>query len=212
MEKSFGKKIDLVNKFVCEELKNDYSGHDISHINRVVNNAYKILKKEKGNILIVITSCYLHDCIDEKLFANPSTQISKIRDLLNNIGYKNDEIEEIIYIIEHVSFSKGNIEMVDNINLKIVRDADRLDALGAIGIIRCIEYGNSRNRKFYDETNIKNIKNKTSFNKISNTSLSHFYEKLLLLEKYMLTSMGKKMAKKRTKFLKKFLLEFYKEI
>ena len=94
----------------------------------------------------------------------------------------------------------------------IVRDADRLDAIGAIGIIRTIEYGNSHNRKFYDDNNLKYENNRYSFNESSDTTLSHFYDKLLKLYDLMHTDAGKKLARKRAEFLKIFLDEFYEEL
>ena len=103
-------------------------------------------------------------------------------------------------------------KVVNNLNLEIVRDADRLDALGAIGIIRTIEYGTSKNRNFYEEENLKRLSDHVEFDKSTNTSLSHFYDKLLKLKDYMHTFTAKKIAEKRTAFLKTFLDEFYDEI
>ena len=94
----------------------------------------------------------------------------------------------------------------------IVRDADRLDAIGAMGIIRTIEYGNSRDKKFYDSENIKITNNAYSFNTITNTTLSHFYEKLLLLKDLMHTASAKNIAQKRHDFMVEFLNEFYDEL
>ena len=119
---------------------------------------------------------------------------------------------EILEIINSISYSKGNTNDVNNLNLEIVRDADRLDALGAIGIIRTIEYGASRNRDFYEEANLKRLSDHVAFDKSTNTSLSHFYDKLLKLKDYMHTYTAKKLAEKRTTFLKTFLDEFYDEI
>lgn len=202
--------MDKIIEFVKKELNNDNSGHDFNHTKRVVNNAYKILKEEKANEKIVITSCYLHDIVDDKLFSDTSFQIEKVRGLLNSLNYTIDEIKEIIYIITNISYRKSTT--LDSINAMIVRDADRLDAIGAIGIIRTIEYGNSHNRKFYDDNNLKYENNRYSFNESSDTTLSHFYDKLLKLYDLMHTDAGKKLAKKRAEFLKIFLDEFYEEL
>lgn len=198
--------------FVKKELLCDNSGHNFQHIERVVKNASYLIKYEGGNEKIIITACYLHDVIDHKLFEDVDAQKVKIINLLIDNNYLTSEIDEIIAIIENVSFSKGNINECDNLNLKIVRDADRLDALGAIGIVRTIEYGNSKNRLFYEEANLDRTKIGVIFKDSTNTSLSHFYDKLLKLKDLMHTSTAKKMAEKRHKFLLIFLEEFYEEL
>ena len=199
-------------EFVKKELSTDFSGHNYQHIERVVNNAKYLIKHEGGNKKIILTACYLHDLIDHKLFENTEEQITKIRDFLVDNNYIPSQIEEIIDIIKRVSYSKGNTETVDNLNLEILRDADRLDALGAIGIIRCIEYGNSKHRLFYEEENLDRSNNEVTFKESSNTSLSHFYDKLLKLKDLMHTYTAKKLAEERHEFLLSFLDEFYKEI
>lgn len=198
--------------FVKDELSFDHSGHNFSHIERVVKNAEMLIKHEGGNSKIIITACYLHDIIDTKLFTDIEKQKEKIINVLVNASYFPAEIEEILEIIESVSFSKGNINDVDNLNLEIVRDADRLDALGAIGIIRTIEYGASKKREFYTEENLSRSLDEVKFNKSTKTTLSHFYDKLLKLKDYMHTYTAKKIANERTKFIEEFLSEFYKEI
>jgi uncharacterized protein len=198
--------------FVKDELSFDHSGHNFSHIERVVKNAEMLIKHEGGNRKIIITACYLHDIIDSKLFDDIEKQKEKIVNVLVNSSYFPAEIEEILEIIESVSFSKGNINDVDNLNLEIVRDADRLDALGAIGIIRTIEYGASKKREFYTEENLSRSLDEVKFNKSTETTLSHFYDKLLKLKDYMHTYTAKKIANERTKFVEEFLSEFYKEI
>ena len=199
-------------EFVKKELAFDNSGHNFQHIERVVKNALYLIKHEGGNERIIVTACYLHDIIDHKLFDNIDTQKDKIVKLLIDNHYLPTEIEEIIEIIESVSFSKGNINECNNLNLEIVRDADRLDALGAIGIIRTIEYGNSKNRLFYEEENLNINENKIIFKDSTDTSLSHFYDKLLKLKDLMHTFTAKKLAEKRHQFLLLFLEEFYSEI
>jgi uncharacterized protein len=198
--------------FVKDELSFDHSGHNFSHIERVVKNAEMLIKHEGGNRKIIITACYLHDIIDTKLFDDIEKQKEKIVNVLVNSSYFPAEIEEIFEIIESVSFSKGNINDVDNLNLEIVRDADRLDALGAIGIIRTIEYGASKKREFYTEENLSRSLDEVKFNRSTETTLSHFYDKLLKLKDYMHTYTAKKIANERTKFVEEFLSEFYKEI
>lgn len=204
--------MNKVIDFVKNELALDNSGHNYQHIERVINNAKYLIKYEGGNEKIIITACYLHDIIDHKLFDNIDVQKEKIVKLLIDSGYLSTEIDEVIEIIENVSYSKGNIDECNNLNLEIVRDADRLDALGAIGIIRTIEYGNSKNRLFYEEANLNKNDSEVTFKDSTNTSLSHFYDKLLKLKDYMHTFTAKKIAEKRTKFLEEFLNEFYEEL
>ena len=204
--------MNKIIEFVKNELSNDCSGHNFQHIERVVKNAKYLIKHEGGNELIIITACYLHDIIDTKLFNDIEKQKEKIVKLLVECKYLPSQIEEIITIIESVSYSKGNTNSVDNLNLEIVRDADRLDALGAMGIIRTIEYGTSKKRLFYEEENILRNNDCVSFNKSTETTLSHFYDKLLKLKDYMHTFTAKKIAIERTEFIENFLNEFYEEL
>ena len=204
--------MNKIIEFVKNELSFDHSGHNFSHIERVVKNAELLIKHEGGNKKIIITACYLHDIIDTKLFTDIDKQKEKIINVLVESSYVPTEIEEILEIIDAVSFSKGNINDVDNLNLEIVRDADRLDALGAIGIIRTIEYGASKKREFYTEENLDRSLDEVKFSKSTETTLSHFYDKLLKLKDYMHTYTAKKIANERTKFIEEFLSEFYKEI
>ncbi len=200
-------------KFVEQELGSDNSGHGVQHAQRVVVNSRKILEKEKGDEKIVISAAYLHDCIDHKLFSNKDLQIEKICVLLQNLCYSAVEIAEITDIIQTISFSCKESRTLKTLNAQIVCDADRLDAIGAIGIIRTIEYGNSKGRLFYDgASDLEKVK-KGAFDEIASTStLAHFYDKLLLLNDLMYTQTAKKMAEKRFLFMKEFLEEFYEEI
>lgn len=200
--------MDKIINFVFNELKDDFSGHDFNHAKRVYYNALNIIKTNPCNERIVLASAYLHDCVDKKLFNDIDYQIKKIKDLLKD-DFSLIEIEEIIDIITSISYNNGNFKELDSIEARIVRDADRLDALGAIGVIRCIEYGNNKKRKFYEDINIsKDYK----FNKSTETSLSHFYDKLLKLDSFMYTEYAKEEAKRRKEFLIYFLNEFYKEL
>lgn len=204
--------MDKIIEFVKKELAFDNSGHNFQHIERVYNNALLLIKHEGGNKKIILTSCLLHDLIDDKLFDDVETQKLKIINVLKENNYHLNEIEQILNIINSISFHHGNIDECNDLNLEIVRDADRLDALGAMGIIRCIEYGNNLKRSFYEEENLLRSNDNISFNKSTNTSLSHFYDKLLKLKDYMHTYTAKQIALRRTAFLEFFLEEFYKEL
>ena len=207
MEK-FSKIIDFVN----EELSFDNSGHGFQHAMRVFNNAKKILKGEGGDDKIVLTAALIHDTVDKKLFENFEGRIFYVEKFLKENGYTDDEISQIVYIISNISWNNGENKELDNLNAKIVRDADRLDAMGAIGIIRTIEYGVSRQRNFYDGENLIKENDKYTFNKITTSTLSHFYEKLLLLKDLLHTDIAKKIAQKRHDFMVEFLDEFYCEL
>lgn len=202
---------NIIN-FVTSELSQDNSGHGIQHALRVFNNAKKIIAIESGNEKIVLTSALIHDTIDKKLFDDVNKRIELVKGFLKSNDYSKKEIDEIMYIITNISWNNGENKQLDSLNAKIVRDADRLDAIGVMGIIRTIEYGNSRNRNFYDENNIKNTGNEYSFGEVTNSTLSHFYEKLLLLKDLMHTETAKNIAEKRHVFMQQFLQEFYNEL
>jgi len=204
--------MERIIEFVRNELKSDNSGHGIQHALRVYNNAKKINEVENGDEKIVLTSALIHDMVDKKLFENFDYRIDYVKQFLSSNNYSSKEIEEIIYIISNISWNNGkNIDLV-SLNAKIVRDADRLDAMGAMGIIRTIEYGNSKQRNFYDDENILIDKGKYVFDKTTDSSLSHFYEKLLLLKDKLHTKTAIEMAEKRHNFLLLFLKEFYDEL
>ena len=198
--------MELVKQFVKEELKNDRSGHDYQHALRVYSNAKKILKNEKADEKIVLTSALIHDVIDKKLFDNIEERIEVVKNFLKDINYSQKEIVEIIYIISSISWNYGNFAELNSINAKIVRDADRLDAIGAVGIIRTIQFGTSRNQLFYEDINIKQEGDKYSFNEVSKTILSHFYEKLLIVKDFLHTQTAKQIAVEKQKIMESFLL------
>lgn len=204
--------MEKIIDFVKQELEHDNSGHGLQHALRVYSNAKKINDKEKGNEKIVLTAALIHDTVDKKIFENFEERINYVKQFLKDNHYSYEEIDEIIYIISNISWNDGKNTELNSLNAKIVRDADRLDAIGAIGIIRTIEYGNSKQRNFYDEDNILLKNGKYDFNKISNTTLSHFYEKLLLLKDKLHTKTALAMAEERHQFMLMFLNEFYNEI
>lgn len=209
--------LDIIRKFVYDRLSGDKTGHALDHIERVEKNANRIMdsieitEQERD---IVIASVLLHDIADYKI----TNDIKKANEEIDNIltiGKVNKiEKEEIKYIIDNISFSK-NIDSKKELSIlgKIVQDADRLDAIGAIGIARTFYYGGSQGNSFYDENSPRsnNDLNEDSY-KNSSTVINHFYEKLLKLENLMNTNYAKKEARKRTEFMELFLEEFYKEI
>ena len=198
--------------FVKQELLHDNSGHGLQHALRVYSNAKKINDEEHGNEKIVLTAALIHDTVDKKLFDNFDERISYVKNFLANNNYTTEEIDEIVYIISNISWNNGKNSELNSLNAKIVRDADRLDAIGAMGIVRTITYGNSKQRNFYDEENLKVVNGKYEFNEITTSTLSHFYEKLLLLKDNLHTKTALKMAEERHNFMLAFLDEFYNEI
>lgn len=204
--------MEEIIKFVERELSHDNSGHGLQHAMRVYNNALKINKIEQGNERIIATAALIHDTVDKKLFGDIDARLQYVREFLSMQGYSAEEIDEIIYIISNISWNNGKNVELNSLNAMIVRDADRLDAIGVMGVIRSIEYGNSKGDNFYDAENITIKDGKYTFNKITTSVLSHFYEKLLLLKDNLHTDTARAMANKRHDFLLAFLDEFYDEI
>ncbi len=194
--------IENAIKYIEEFFKDDYSGHDYYHSQRVYNTAIKITDEENNNAIDltkVKLIALLHDVDDYKISPNTSTNLDNARSFLKDNNITNDEIETIISDISNLSFSKGKSSDCLSIEGKIVQDADRLEALGAIGIARTFAYSGANNRAIYDPIDIKD------------SAIKHFYDKLLKLEDLMNTNYGKQLAKERTNFMKDFLNEFYKE-
>lgn len=199
--------------FVKEKLKEAEGGHDWYHIQRVWNNALHIADKEStGDRLVIELAALLHDIADAKFHDGDETIGPKIAgDHMRSLALPDETIDKVIYIIENISFRKHHQNHSSNsIELQIVQDADRLDALGAIGIARAFNYGGFKNRPLYEpmepggtDTHAKNSN--------SNHTIGHFYEKLLLLKGLMNTTTGKKMAEERHDYMVNFLDEFYKE-
>ncbi|MBI3641390.1 MAG: HD domain-containing protein [Thaumarchaeota archaeon] len=191
--------------------KND-SAHDFEHIMRVYKNAQKIGKKENANMKLVLAAVLLHDIIsfpksDKKSKTSSIESSIAAQRVLQNHGYDKDEIKIISDAIRDHSFSRDVVP--STIEGKILQDADRLDAMGAIGIARAFSVGGSGKRPFYHKSDPFCQTRKPDDN---NWTLDHFYKKLLLLEKKMNTNEAKKEANRRTKIMKKFLNDFKKEI
>ena len=208
------KVINRVIKFVKKELQNSEGGHDWFHIERVYKNALLISKTEKVDLFVVSLGALLHDIADAKFHYGDETIGPKIaRDFLISEGVSEEITEQIVAIIENVSFKGGNKQQTYFSNeLNVVQDADRLDAMGAIGIARCFNYGGFKNRKLYDPKVKPNLKMTPKEYKNSKApTLNHFYEKLLLLKDKMNTKTGKKIAQNRHHYMEQFLKQFYKE-
>lgn len=200
--------------YVKEKLKDAEGGHDWWHINRVWQNALTIGKVERGDHLIIQLAALLHDIADPK-FHNGDESIGpqKAEAFMRRMPLHSDVIDHVVSIIRHMSF-KNSFEpsSFDSLELRIVQDADRLDAIGAIGIARAFNYGGFKNMPLYDP-DIKplSLMTKEKYKNSKSPTINHFYEKLLLLKDKMNTSTGKRMAEERHQYMLQFLDQFYRE-
>jgi uncharacterized protein len=200
--------------FVKEQLANAEGGHDWFHIERVYNNALLISKTEPVDKLVISLAALLHDIADSKFHNGDETIGPKIaRTFLFKLNADSAVIEHVINIIENISFKGGNeAQSFHSQELDVVQDADRLDAIGAIGIARCFNFGGFKNRQLYNPDIKPNLKmNKEAYKNSKAPTINHFYEKLLLLKDRMNTQTGKKIAQQRHDFMELYLKHFYNE-
>ncbi|PWA04318.1 HD domain-containing protein [Flavobacterium psychrotolerans] len=208
---------DLISKtivFVKQKLKNSEGGHDWFHIERVYNNANAISKNEVCDLYVVKLGALLHDIADSKFNNGDETIGPKIaREFLVSENVSEDIINHVVNIIENISYKGGNFEKkFHSIELDIVQDADRLDAIGAIGIARAFNYGGFKNRPLYNPSISPNLRmSKEEYKNSEAPTLNHFYEKLLLLKDKMNTVTGKQIALQRHLYMETFLSQFYAE-
>ena len=206
--------IEHTIRFVKEQLKNAEGGHDWFHIERVYKNALLIAEGEDCDVTVVKLGALLHDIADSKFHnGDESVGPKTARTFLEAQNVTEETILHVIAIIENISFKGGNFkQQFRSKELEIVQDADRLDALGAIGIARTFNYGGFKNRTLYNpEIAPKLFQSKEEYKKSGAPTINHFYEKLLLLKDKMNTDTGKKIAKKRHDFMVHFLAQFYAE-
>ncbi|MBC7508890.1 MAG: HD domain-containing protein [Ferruginibacter sp.] len=200
--------------FVKITLQGAEGGHDWWHIERVWKNAMTIAKTEKVNLLVVNLAALLHDIADVK-FNNGDEEAGpvKAKQFLQSINVLKDVIEHVENIIRHISFKGGNFtQSFTSPELAVVQDADRLDALGAIGIARAFNYGGFKNREIYNPGIAPDMEmSKEKYTTSNAPTINHFYEKLLLLKNKMNTTAGKQMAEQRHAFMEIFLHQFYQE-
>lgn len=211
--------VDLIEQtthFVKSRLKDAEAGHDWFHIQRVFNTTLLIAKEEQVNVLVVSLAALLHDIADAKFHDGDETIGPKIaRDFLGEHEVAPDVVNHVVNIITHISY-KNSLEKggqkFHSKELDVVQDADRLDAIGAIGIARAFHYGGFKNRALYNPEIAPNLSmGKEAYKKSKAPTINHFYEKLLLLKDKMNTRTGKKIAEQRHQFMLQFLTQFYKE-
>ncbi|SHH69595.1 HD domain-containing protein [Clostridium grantii] len=206
--------IEKTKAFVKEKLDGEGTGHDWWHILRVYKSAVFIAKKENANIFVVELAALLHDIADWKFHDGNSNIGAEISSKwLESIGVDSIYIDQICTIIKTLSFKGGTVDSTQyTIEGKVVQDADRLDAIGAIGIARTFAYGGNKNREMYNPSiPPKSFNDFNQYKDAKNTTVNHFYEKLLKLKDLMNTSSGKEIAKKRHEFMENYLTEFYNE-
>lgn len=201
--------------FVKETLKGAEGGHDWFHIQRVFKNTLLIAKDEKVDVLVVSLGALLHDIADAKFNGGDETVGPRMaKDFLISLGVDKKAIEHVVKIIENISYksSLDSKKSFKSKELQVVQDADRLDAIGAIGIARAFNYGGYKNREIYNPEIAPNLQmTKEEYKKSKAPSINHFYEKLLLLKDKMNTESGMKLAEKRHQFMMDYLEQFYKE-
>ncbi len=197
--------------YMQNHFQDEGSGHDWWHIYRVRNVALKLAEIEGGNKFIIEMAALLHDLDDWKL--NGESEVSKTKRWLDDLGILISEKNKILEIIGQVSFKWAGVSnKAISIEAKLVQDADRLDAIGAIGIARTFAYGGSKGRLIYHpEIKPEMHDNFEEYKRNTAPSINHFYEKLLLLKNLLNTNSAKKMAEERHRFMEDFLTQFYAE-
>lgn len=207
---------DIIQKtaeYIKQEFSGDSSGHDWWHIYRVWKNAVNICKHEKANLFIVELAALLHDLDDWKFNQNEDETPHRAQAWMESCKIDSDIAEKVCEIIMHISYKGAQVEnKMKTIEGFIVQDADRLDAIGAIGIGRAFAYGGYKNRPMYDPESSNQMH--ASFEEYKNSksaTINHFYEKLLLLKDMMNTDTAKKFAEQRHEIMLSFLDQFMNE-
>lgn len=206
--------IDSTIEFVKQKLEGAEAGHDWFHIERVWKLSKKIAETENCKLEVVELSALLHDIADPKFHDGDETLALKISgELLEGLKVDENIIQQVLFIIQNISFkNRGEAPKDLPIELKIVQDADRIDAIGAIGVARTFNFGGFKNNLMYHpDIQPKLNMSKEEYKKSDGTTINHFYEKLLLLKDLMNTDEGKKIAEERHQFMLAFLDQFYKE-
>lgn len=206
--------IDSTIEFVKQKLEGAEAGHDWFHIERVWKLSKKIAETENCKLEVVELSALLHDIADPKFHDGDETLALKISgELLEGLKVDENVIQQVLFVIQNISFkNRGEAPKDLPIELKIVQDADRIDAIGAIGVARTFNFGGFKNNLMYHpDIQPKLNMSEEEYKKSDGTTINHFYEKLLLLKDLMNTNEGKKIAEERHQFMLSFLDQFYKE-
>ena len=206
--------IDVTHEYVRETLSSAEGGHDYWHTFRVWKNAIRIQQTEGGNLTIIELASLLHDIADSK-FHNGDENIGPriAREFLESHNAGSGIVDHVVKIIENISFKGGHKSSdFESIELSVVQDADRLEAIGAIGIARTFNYGGHKGSLLFDPNNAPKLNmSKEEYKKGGEPTINHFYEKLLLLKDLMNTPTGLALAEQRHQFMVSFLKQFYME-
>jgi len=206
------KLIDDAGKYVEEFFKGESSGHDLYHSMRVCSTAVALAEREGADVFIVSLAALLHDVDDRKLSPETHETLANARGFLRSHGADEETVSKISGIISSVSFAGTDSVVPDSLEGACVQDADRLDALGAIGIARTFAYGGSRGRALYEPSvSPQTGMNGEEYKNSNSNSVNHFYEKLFLLKDMMNTRTGREIAEKRDSFMHEYLYEFLRE-
>lgn len=189
--------LKTTQNFIQKGFSGEGTGHDYFHIERVVKVAKRIAKEENADLFLVELAAWLHDVGDYKLNDGVDKSSELITEFLSELNVPQEIISKTIEIVSQVSFSKG--KFVESLEAQIVQDADRLDAIGSIGLARVFAYGGSKEREIWNPENPEM------------TTIQHFYDKLLKLKDLMNTNSARKIADERHQYLEEFLARFYKE-
>jgi uncharacterized protein len=205
--------INDTEEFVKKQMVADSTGHDWFHVDRVRDNALRIAEREKqGDRFIIEMAALLHDIPDEKLNSSIQEGQNKLSDFLEGIPLSTDLSLKITEVINSISFRGGERKTMSSWEAKIVQDADRLDAVGAIGIARVFAFGGKKGQPIYHpDITIREKMTLEEYRHGKSSSIHHFYEKLLLLKDLLNTDTAKTMAEDRHRFMEEFLSQFYQE-
>lgn len=199
-------------EWVKKKLAHDHSGHDWEHIRRVRDNALYIARQEGGDVFVIELAALLHDVVDDKIVTDVETAYRELENWLYEQGVASAAIERTIHIISTMSFKGGNRPPMSTLEGKIVQDADRLDAIGAIGIARTFMYAGAKGHVMYDKgVSVRETMTEQEYRQGKSTAVHHFYEKLLKLKELMNTDTAKRLAEERHEYMEHFLQQFMKE-
>ena len=202
-----------VATYVERKLSGEGSGHDWWHIVRVRKLAEKLALAEGGDSFICQLAALVHDLVDDKLVADEGLALAEVRDLLTRVGVAANQTDQVLTIIQSISYKGGSQNHLDlTLEGQIVQDADRLDAMGAIGVARTMAYSGHHQRIIHDpEVAVRQNMTLDQYRSHQGTAITHFYEKLLLLKDLMNTKTAKELAKGRHAFLEAYLDQFFAE-
>ena len=202
-----------VATYVEQKLSGEGSGHDWWHIVRVRNMAKNLALAEGGDSFICQLAALVHDLVDDKLVADEGLALTEVRDLLTRLGVRSDQTDQVLAIIQAISYKGGSQNHLDlTLEGQIVQDADRLDAMGAIGVARTMAYSGYHGRVIHDpEVAVRQNMTLEEYRSHQGTAITHFYEKLLLLKDLMNTKTAQELAKGRHAFLEAYLDQFFAE-